>query len=49
MGKAATIAIDEGTKHDLQWFIACTHGIKGTATKGIGDSPTTIFILISSQ
>jgi hypothetical protein len=31
MGEATAIAIDEGTKQDLQWFIACAHGVNGSA------------------
>jgi hypothetical protein len=30
MGVSAKAAIDEGTKWDLQWFIACTHAVNGT-------------------
>jgi hypothetical protein len=30
MGNATKIAIDEGTKQDLQWFIACAHTVNGS-------------------
>jgi uncharacterized protein VirK/YbjX len=30
MGTAAKVAIDEGTKLDLQWFMACAHAVNGT-------------------
>jgi hypothetical protein len=30
MGDATKIAIDEGTKQDLQWFIACAHTVNGS-------------------
>jgi hypothetical protein len=30
MGDAAKVAIDEGTKRDLQWFMACAHAVNGT-------------------
>jgi hypothetical protein len=30
MGAAAKAAIDEGTKRDLQWFMACAHADNGT-------------------
>jgi hypothetical protein len=30
MGEATVIAIDEGTKQDLQWFIACAHAVNGS-------------------
>jgi hypothetical protein len=30
MGTAAKVAIDEGTKRDLQWFMACAHAVNGT-------------------
>jgi hypothetical protein len=32
MGEAAKVAIDEGTKWDLQWFMACAHAVNGTIT-----------------
>jgi hypothetical protein len=32
MGEATKIAIDEGTKLDLQWFIACAHVVNGSVT-----------------
>jgi hypothetical protein len=32
MGDAAKIAIDEGTKRDLQWYIACAHSVNGSVT-----------------
>jgi hypothetical protein len=32
MGSATKVAIDSGTKHDLQWFKACSHAINGTVT-----------------
>jgi hypothetical protein len=32
MGNATKVAIDEGTKRDLQWFIACAHAINGTVS-----------------
>jgi hypothetical protein len=30
MGTATKIAIDEGTKQDLRWFIACAHSVNGS-------------------
>jgi hypothetical protein len=30
MGEATSIAIDEGTKEDLQWFIASAHAVNGS-------------------
>jgi hypothetical protein len=30
MGLAASAAIDEGTRQDLRWFIACAHASNGT-------------------
>jgi hypothetical protein len=30
MGNATKATIDEGTKRDLQWFMACSHAINGT-------------------
>jgi hypothetical protein len=30
MGTTAKVAIDEGTKRDLQWFMACAHVVNGT-------------------
>jgi hypothetical protein len=30
MGAAPKVAIDEGTKRDLQWFMACAHAVNGT-------------------
>jgi hypothetical protein len=30
MGQATKAAIDEGTKRDFQWFMACAHAINGT-------------------
>jgi hypothetical protein len=30
MGAATKVAIDEGTKQDLQWFMACAHAVNGT-------------------
>jgi hypothetical protein len=30
MGTATKIAIDEATKQDLQWFIACAHSVNGS-------------------
>jgi hypothetical protein len=32
MGTATKVAIDEGTKQDLQWFIACGHALNGTVS-----------------
>jgi DNA-directed RNA polymerase subunit RPC12/RpoP len=32
MGTATKIAIDEGTKQDLIWFIACAHTVNGSVT-----------------
>jgi hypothetical protein len=32
MGEATSIAIDEASKQDLQWFIACAHAINGTVS-----------------
>jgi hypothetical protein len=32
MGTAAKAAIDEGTKRDLQWFMACAHAVNGTVS-----------------
>jgi hypothetical protein len=32
MGEAAKVAIDEGTKRDLQWFMACAHAVNSTIT-----------------
>jgi hypothetical protein len=32
MGNAMKIAIDEGTKQDLQWFIACAHTVNGSVS-----------------
>jgi hypothetical protein len=32
MGEAASIAIDEGCKQDLQWFMACAHAVNGTVS-----------------
>jgi hypothetical protein len=32
MGTAASVAIDEGTRQDLQWFFACAHAANGTVT-----------------
>jgi hypothetical protein len=33
MGEATSIAIDEASKQDLQWFIACAHAINGTISR----------------
>jgi hypothetical protein len=30
MGDTGRVAIDEGTKQDLRWFISCAHGVNGT-------------------
>jgi hypothetical protein len=30
MGEAAKVAINEGAKRDLRWFIACAHAVNGT-------------------
>jgi hypothetical protein len=30
MGDMGRVAIDEGTKQDLRWFILCAHGVNGT-------------------
>jgi hypothetical protein len=32
MGPAASVAIDEGTRQDLRWFIACAHAANGTVS-----------------
>jgi hypothetical protein len=32
IGNATKIAIDEGTKRDLQWFIACAHSVNGSVS-----------------
>jgi hypothetical protein len=32
MGKATAIAIDEASKQDLQWFIACARAVNGTVS-----------------
>jgi hypothetical protein len=32
MGEATYIVIDEASKKDLQWFIACAHAINGTVS-----------------
>jgi hypothetical protein len=32
LGKWEKVAIDESTKRDLQWFIACAHAINGTVS-----------------
>jgi hypothetical protein len=32
MGEMVAIAIDEASKHDLQWFIACARAINGTVS-----------------
>jgi hypothetical protein len=32
MGIATKVAIDEGTKQDLRWFMACAHAVNGTVT-----------------
>jgi hypothetical protein len=32
MGTATKVAIDEGTKRDLQWFMACARAVNGTTT-----------------
>jgi hypothetical protein len=32
MGTAAKAAIDEGTKRDLQWFMACAHAVNSTVS-----------------
>jgi hypothetical protein len=30
MGDMTRMAIDEGTKQDLRWFISCAHAVNGT-------------------
>jgi hypothetical protein len=30
MGNATKVAIDEGTKQDLQWFMECAHAVNGS-------------------
>jgi hypothetical protein len=30
MGQARRLAIDQGTKRDLRWFIACAHAVNGS-------------------
>jgi hypothetical protein len=30
MGNATKVAIDEGTKWDLQWFMVCAHAVNGS-------------------
>jgi hypothetical protein len=32
MGEATSIAIEEASKQDLQWFIACTRVVNGTVS-----------------
>jgi hypothetical protein len=32
MGQAASVAIDEGTRQDLRWFLACAHAANGTVS-----------------
>jgi hypothetical protein len=32
MGQATKIAIDEATKQDLRWFIACAHAVNGSVS-----------------
>jgi hypothetical protein len=32
MGSTHKVAIDEGTKQDLQWFMACPHAVNGTVS-----------------
>jgi hypothetical protein len=32
MGPVASVAIDEGTRQDLRWFIACAHAANGTGS-----------------
>jgi hypothetical protein len=32
MGDAGQVAIDEGTRQDLRWFMACSHAVNGSVT-----------------